>query len=82
MPEHQDPEAYRQQAKLWQGKADALSHGEERDVCLVIADGYAQLAALIEQRAVDGARTGLLPDTGQQPTPGDITSATLGRIDH
>jgi len=50
MPEHRDPEAYRLQARLWQGKAEAVSCDEERDVCLVIADGYARLVQLIEKR--------------------------------
>jgi hypothetical protein len=51
MPQHWNPETYRLQAKQWQDKADALSFGEEHDVCLVIAEGYAQLARLIEKRA-------------------------------
>jgi hypothetical protein len=63
MSDHQGPEAYRRQARLWQEKADALSHGEERDVCLVIADGYAGLAALMEQQVVDGKATGSAPGT-------------------
>ena len=43
MPQHWNPETYRLQAKQWQEKADALPPGEEHDVCLVIAEGYAQL---------------------------------------
>ena len=46
-------ETYRLQAKQWQEKADALSFGEEHDVCLVIAEGYTRLARLIEKRAAN-----------------------------
>jgi hypothetical protein len=69
MPEHRDPEADRLQARLWQEKA-AASCGETRDVCLVIADGYVQLAQLIEQRTSVNTCSGFNPDTdhGQQST--------------
>jgi hypothetical protein len=53
MPQHGNPETYRLQAKQWQDKADALSCGEEHSVCLVIAEGYARLARLIEKRAAN-----------------------------
>jgi len=61
MPEHRDPEAYRLQARLWQGKAEAVSCDEERDVCLVIADGYARLVQLIEKRGGVSTTRGLAP---------------------
>jgi hypothetical protein len=72
MPEHQDPEAYRLQARLWQRKAGNLSNGEERDVYLVIADGYARLAQLLEQKASAETRTAFNPasDHGQQSKVG------------
>ena len=72
MPDHQDADAYRLQAKLWQEKADTFSGGEERDVYLIIADGYARLAALIEQRVIDDAHTRLACgiDQSQQSTIG------------
>ena len=63
MPQHWNPETYRLQAKQWQEKADVLSLGEEHGVCLVIAEGYAQLARLIEKRAAADARAGFNSDT-------------------
>jgi hypothetical protein len=66
MPDHWTPETYRLQAKQWQEKADALFPGEERDTCLVIADGYAGLALLIEKSRAAGARTVSDPNQGQQ----------------
>jgi hypothetical protein len=47
MPKGWDPEAYRQRAREWQEKADALSAGKERETCLTITQGYARLAVLI-----------------------------------
>jgi|tagenome__1003787_1003787.scaffolds.fasta_scaffold18606594_2 hypothetical protein len=69
MAEHRNPETYRLQAKQWQEKADARSSSEERDTYLVIAEGYARLALLIEKRAAD-APAMLHSDTnhGQQST--------------
>ena len=49
MPNSWDPAVYRQRAKDWQEKAEALSPGNERDTCLTIATGYARLATLIEE---------------------------------
>jgi hypothetical protein len=66
MSEHRDPEAYRQQARLWQEKADVVPYHEERDIFLVIADGYIRLAQLIERRAPVDIGTG----DGQQSAVG------------
>jgi hypothetical protein len=63
MPEHWNPETYQLQAKQWQEKADVLSPGEERDICLIIADGYAQLALLIEKGLASDAH--LVADSHQ-----------------
>jgi hypothetical protein len=49
MPDNWNAETYRRRAREWQEKADALPAGGERDACLVLAEGYAGLAELIEQ---------------------------------
>jgi hypothetical protein len=36
---------------MWREKADALPEGKERDACLALAEGYANLAGLIEEAA-------------------------------
>ena len=61
MSDHRNPETYYLQAKQWQEKANVLSCGKERDVYLVIAEGYAGLALLIEKR-VANAPVMLKPD--------------------
>jgi len=53
MSDHWNAEKYRLKAKQWQEKADALSGGKERDVYVLIAEGYAGLALLIEERAAN-----------------------------
>jgi hypothetical protein len=49
MPNNWNSKVYRQRADEWQEKANALSPGKERDTCLTIAQGYARLAALIDE---------------------------------
>jgi hypothetical protein len=49
MPDSWDAEIYRARAMQWRERAEKLPKGEERDTCLVIAEGYANLAALIEK---------------------------------
>lgn len=46
MPEQWSPDMYRLLAEQWQAKADALPAGQERDMYLLIADGYAGLARI------------------------------------
>jgi hypothetical protein len=48
MPDDWNSEKYRQRAEQWQKKANELPAGNERNACLVLADGYAHLAALFE----------------------------------
>ena len=51
MPETWDPTIYRERAAAWRNKAAALSEDhDEQAVCVVIAEGYETLAALIEER--------------------------------
>ena len=45
-----DEEAYRVRERQWRKAATALPLGEERDSCLSLAEGYARLVWLIEQR--------------------------------
>jgi hypothetical protein len=40
---------YRERAKKWREEAETLPPGKERDACVVLAEGYANLAALIEK---------------------------------
>jgi hypothetical protein len=65
MPKSWDPEVYRQRAKEWQEKADALPAGNEGDTCLTIAQGYARLATLIDQ--------------SERPQPTPLSPASLRR---
>jgi hypothetical protein len=44
-----DAAKYRERAKQWRKEAEALPPGKERDGCVVLAEGYTKLAALIEQ---------------------------------
>jgi hypothetical protein len=49
MPDSWDAAKYRKRAKKWRTEAEALPPGKERDACVVLAEGYANLAALIEE---------------------------------
>jgi len=44
-----NPEIYRARAQQWLEKAEKLPEGDERKACLVIAEGYSKLVALIEK---------------------------------
>ena len=54
-----NPATYRERAKKWREEAETLPPGKERDACMGLAEGYANLAALI-QKANNGCtgRTG------------------------
>ena len=54
MPDNGKSETYRGRYRVWQDKADALPPGEKRDMCMVIAEGYARLALLIEKSTANG----------------------------
>jgi hypothetical protein len=47
-PDTWNAENYQNRARMWRQKADSLPIGQERDACLTLADGYANLAVLIE----------------------------------
>jgi hypothetical protein len=44
---------YRERAQAWQAAADKMAAGETQDAYLALAEGYAKLAALIEQDRAD-----------------------------
>jgi hypothetical protein len=52
MPGTWDASKYRERAKKWREAAEALPPGKERDACTVLAEGYANLAALIEKENI------------------------------
>ncbi|HEY0182809.1 MAG TPA: hypothetical protein VGC09_08380 [Rhodopila sp.] len=58
MPDTWDAETYRARARQWREEADALPPGAARDACILLADGYAKLARLIERE-----KTGDSPGT-------------------
>jgi hypothetical protein len=47
-----DTSKYRERAEKWREEAEALPPGKERDACMVLAEGYANLAALIEKENI------------------------------
>ena len=49
MPGSWDPQVYRDRAQQWRGAASELPPGPTKDAYVVIADGYAKLADLIER---------------------------------
>ena len=52
MPEAWDPTIYRERAAAWRNKAASLPEdSEERSLCVMIAEDYEKLAAVIEQRS-------------------------------
>jgi hypothetical protein len=55
MPDSWKVEKYRNRARMWREKADTLPEGPERDACLALAEGYANLAGLIDK--VDGSES-------------------------
>ncbi|MGD0108877.1 MAG: hypothetical protein ABSC06_33315 [Rhodopila sp.] len=49
MPGTWDVETYRARTQKWRTEAETLPPGKERDACMVLAQGYANLATLIEK---------------------------------
>jgi hypothetical protein len=47
MPDSWNADAYRARAAQWRQQAETLPPGKEKDACLVLAEGYADLAALL-----------------------------------
>ena len=45
-----DPKLYRNRSKQWENRAMTLPEGKERGAYLMIAEGYAQLAQIIEEK--------------------------------
>ena len=44
-----DANTYQEREQQWRDQAATLSPGPERDACLALADGYANLAAILER---------------------------------
>jgi len=57
MPNSWSAETYWMRSRQWREKAEELPPGHERESCLVLAEGYASLAKLLE--------TGLITSTQQ-----------------
>ena len=55
MPEVWGTQTFRDLARSWQERADALPPGKERDQRMAIADGYARLAQLREKSDLSAA---------------------------
>ena len=49
MPGNWEPQVYRERAQQWHEAAATLPPGPTKDAYLVIAEGYANLAKLIER---------------------------------
>ena len=58
MPEKWDAAEYRERAKAWRDKAATLPEADpRRTTCLTLAEGYENLATLLDQRSTGGSRT-------------------------
>jgi hypothetical protein len=53
MPGSWSVETYLARAQKWRKEAETLPPGKERDACTALAEGYADLAALIEKENED-----------------------------
>jgi len=49
MPDSWNAAEYRRRAQAWQLRAETFPEGKERDLCQALADGYTQLALLLER---------------------------------
>jgi hypothetical protein len=51
MPDSWNADTYRARAAQWRQQAETLSPGKEKDACLALAEGYADLAALLARES-------------------------------
>jgi hypothetical protein len=49
MPDSWNAETYRARERQWRAKAESQPPGKERDACVTLAEGYAHLAAILEE---------------------------------
>jgi hypothetical protein len=49
MPDIWDTDTFRERARRWQERAQALAPGKEREQCVAIAEGYVRLTMLKEK---------------------------------
>jgi hypothetical protein len=54
MPDSWNADTYRVRATQWRQKAETYPPGREKDACLALAEGYANLAALIAAESPSG----------------------------
>ena len=59
MPDCWNPEQYKERAKEWRDKAASLPEGRERDTCVILAEGYEELAEIIIEAQRPEKQTGL-----------------------
>jgi hypothetical protein len=65
-----DAQTYREREKHWRNEAARLTSGQDRDACLALADGYADLVSIIERRDIfQEAPERLKAETSGSPTP-------------
>jgi hypothetical protein len=54
MPGSWDPQVYRDRTTAWQAEAGKMAPGPTKDATLMLAEGYAKLAEMIEQDCASG----------------------------
>jgi hypothetical protein len=77
MPGNWNPQEYRERAQRWLAEADKMPPGKTREACITTADGYSNLADLIER---DGRNRSIhdLMD-GVERSPGQDAPKPSGR---
>jgi hypothetical protein len=68
MPDSWNPETYQHRARQWQERGEALPPGKERDACVVLTEGYAHLAFLIEQSIANEMPSDPVPIPAHPPS--------------
>jgi hypothetical protein len=61
MPGTWDAKKYRGLAARWREEAETLPPGRNRDACMTLADGYADLASIIEKEGLGADHYHLRP---------------------
>jgi hypothetical protein len=49
MPGSWNAETYRARERQWRAEAESQPPGKDRDACMALAEGYAHLAAIIDE---------------------------------
>jgi hypothetical protein len=77
MPETWDAKRYRALSVKWREEAETLPPGKSRDACMALAEGYAKLAAIIEEEGLGGDHT---PEAGQMTAPAGHANFSSARL--